>query len=129
MKSSQGFSLVELIIATTIMVVLSVVAMVSYSGTNRRARDSRRVADLQKLSMSLEMIRQVGNTYPTSLGSLVSGGYMESLPVDPKNYTYYYIRNSNYEYYLEAQMEDLGSTSGSFGNNCGGICNYRITNP
>lgn len=129
MKNNQGFSLVELIVATTIMVVMSVVAMVSYTGTNRRARDSRRAADLQKISMSLEMIRQVGNTYPATLNSLVSGGYMESIPQDPKSFTYYYTRDGNYRYYLYSQMEDLGSTNGSFGSNCGGTCNYRVTSP
>lgn len=134
MKKENGFSLVELIIATTIMVVLSVVAMVSYSGTNRRARDSKRVTDLQNASMALEMARQVGKTYPESIDDLVPG-FMQAQIRDPKatnGYSYVYSRPTAYTYALYSYMEDLGSTNGSYSVTCGpsgATCNYQVKNP
>ena len=68
-KSQKGFSLIELIVVITIIALISVAGMVSYSGTNKKSRDARRVADLEKMRIALEMIRQVGTTYPLSAGS------------------------------------------------------------
>lgn len=125
MKKS-GFTLVELLVVITIIVVISAVAMVNYTGAGKKARDSRRVADLEKMRMALETIRQVGTTYPTSANSLVTGGYMSKLPVDPKtgNSYLYTPGGTNYTYSIGASMEDLGSTNGSY---VGGY-NYQVTN-
>ena len=122
-KKENGFTLVELIVVITIITVISVVAMMNYAGSGRKARDSRRISDLEKIRLSLEMARQVGNTYPASAVSLVTLGYMSTLPVDPKtNSVYSYTRGgTNYSYTIDAVMEDLGST-----NLAGNI--YRVTN-
>lgn len=108
----------------TIIIVLSVVAMVSYTGSGKKARDSRRVADLEKIRLALEMARQVGTTYPTSLVSLESLNYISKVPTDPKSGAYLYSP-TDYTYTLDGTMEDLGSTNGSYG----GGYNYRVTNP
>ena len=128
----KGFSLIELIVVITIIMVVSVVGMISYSGQNKKARDSRRMADLEKYRVALEMARQVGSTYPSSLDTLVTMNLMSAKLADPnKNYAYSYVRATNYTYQLGAHVEDLGSTnSASFGS-CGGstTCNYLLTNP
>ena len=132
MKNQRGFSLIELIVAMAIMIVLSITALVNYSGTNKGARDARRASDMQKMAMSLEIARQVGQTYPVSLADLVPN-YMQALLADPKGYTYYYNRPTAYTFTLDAYMEDLGSTNGSYINKCNAPqsspCNYRVTNP
>jgi len=51
-KYSVGFSLVELIVVVTIIAVISVVGMVSFTGANKKARDNRRQADLEKIRIS-----------------------------------------------------------------------------
>lgn len=136
-RNEGGFTLIELIVTMTVVAILTTIAMVSFSGTNKKARDGRRISDLQKVAVALEMARQVGGTYPPADGSgqsptLVSAGYLQQWPTDPKNYRYYYAA-TNYTYTLSAYMEDVGSTngSGSFGANCNapGNCNYQITNP
>lgn len=130
-KKSNGFSLIELIVVISIIAVITAVGIVSFRGASLRGRDSRRVADLEKLRVALEMCRQVGGTYPDSANSLVSGGYIQALPTDPKGYVYYYNSPTDYTYTYDAHMEDLGSTNGAWGSNCGGgaLCNYRVTNP
>lgn len=135
----KGFSLIELIVTVTIIAVLTVVATVSFGSTNKRARDSRRVADLEKIRIGLEMAKQVGSTYPDPLNIgtfMVSRGYMPVYPTDPRPPSlYFYTRGpTNYTYALCALVEDLGSTTpnnpaGTCGGNCGGTCNYMVTNP
>ena len=128
-KSERGFTLIELIVVTTIMVVLTMVALVSYAAANQKARDGRRMADLQKISLALEMIRQVGQTYPADLTPLTPN-YLQVMPTDPKGYGYFYNRIDAYHYNLDAHLENLGSTNPVVGgNNCGGLCNFRVTNP
>jgi len=127
-KLSKGFSLVELIVVMTIIAVITAIGVVSFTGLNKRSRDSRRVADLKKMAIALEVYRQENGTYPVLENTLVPD-YLEGLPTDPKSFSYYYDRLTEYSYQLDAQMEDLGSTTGSYGNNCTGTCNYRIVSP
>jgi len=115
----RGFSLIELIVVITIIALISVAGMVSYSGTNKKSRDARRVADLEKMRIALEMIRQVGTTYPANASSLVSGNFMQALPTDPKSGNAYdYDQTSGgYGYSIGATLEDPANP------------NYRVYNP
>lgn len=133
-KNKRGFSLIELIVVITIIAVLSTVALVSFGSTNKKARDSRRMSDMQKVAIALEMAKQIGRTYPPASGgqplNLVPT-YLQTWPTDPKGFVYYYTNPTAHTYTLSGYLEDVGSTTGSFGNNCSapGQCNYRITNP
>lgn len=122
----KAFTFIELIVVITIIAVISIMGAVSYSATNKKSRDARRISDLEKMRMSLEMMRQVGVTYPSSANNLVPT-YLQYLPLDPKtNAVYWYtIGTSGYTYTLRAQMEDVGSTNGSYGSGY----NYQVTNP
>ena len=126
MTKKNAFSLIELMVVMTIIIVISAVAMVNYSGSTKKARDSRRIADLEKIRMALEVVRQSGTTYPDNINYL-EPDYLSKVPVDPKTGgTYpYIIESGNYRYALQATMEDLGSTSGDYGDNI----NYQVRNP
>lgn len=135
MKNNQkGFSLIELIVVMTIIAVITVAGVVSYTRANAKSRDSRRVGDLEKMRVALEMVKQVGGTYPVNTGSTnapsqLVPSYIQALPDDPKaGYGYYYVGTA-YTYTLDAYMEDVGSTNGTYGTQCGGRCNYRVTSP
>ncbi len=123
-QGERGFTLIELIVSITIIAVVTVVAAVSFNGVGSKSRDARRMADLEKIRMALEMIKQqsVGATYPANINSLVPT-YIQSLPVDPKTgSSYSYNRITNYTYTLQTVVENAGSS-----NVAGGI--YRLTNP
>ena len=110
-----GFTLIELIVTVTIIAVLTVVGVVSYSGTSKKARDNRRMADLEKIRVALELYRQnVGTSYPAGLSSLVSG-YIQVLPTDPKTKANYSYTHSGYTYTITATLEETGD--------------YTVTNP
>lgn len=134
----QGFTLVELIVVITIIAVLTAVGVISYSGVMKKSRDSRRMADLEKYRVALEMARQVGSTYPDDspgLTTLVTMGLIPVILSDPKvGFVYKYVQPTNYTYNLYAQMEDPGSMSSGnpFQFDCGGgvgTCNYEVKNP
>ncbi|MFA6250768.1 MAG: prepilin-type N-terminal cleavage/methylation domain-containing protein [Candidatus Shapirobacteria bacterium] len=135
-EKNQGFTLVELLVTVTIIAVITVVAMVSYGGTVAKSRDSRRMSDLEKIRIAAEMAKQTGVTYPATVGGMQTGGYLQQIPLDPGSYDYYYLRGAAnlFTYELCAHIENVGSTNcsggcGNCGNNCGGACNYRLTNP
>lgn len=134
--SKRGFTLFELLVSISIIAILTAVAVVSYGGLNKKTRDSRRIADVEKVRIALEAARQIGNTYPSSLDNLVAGGYLDKEPIDPKNnkYSYAYTVATN-TYRICAFMEDVGSTSADV-TNCSGmpggygyIGYYKVVNP
>ncbi len=123
----NGFTLIELIVVVTIIAVISVVGVISYGSAGKKSRDSRRMSDLEKIRMALEMVRQVGTSYPADIYSLVPA-YLEKVPIDPKGSNYFYQRVPNdYSYTIWATMEDLGSTNGVYG--AGNLYNYQVRNP
>jgi prepilin-type N-terminal cleavage/methylation domain-containing protein len=131
-NKKNGFTLIELIVSITIIAVLTVAGVISYGGASKKARDNRRVADLEKIRIALELYRQqgVGNTYPTVLTSLTTSGFLQAIPTDPKGISIYtYNRLTNYTYNLGANVEDLGSTNIAAYSGCGSTCNYQVTNP
>ena len=127
-KKRKAFSFIELIVVITIIAVLSLAAIVSYGPIQKKSRDSRRVADLQKISMALEMARQIGTTYPSeaNLNTVLVPNYIQLFPKDPKtNSDYVYSRPTNYTFSIGASMEDLGSTNIP----ASGGLNYKVFNP
>jgi Tfp pilus assembly protein PilE len=125
-----GFSFVELIVVVTIIMVITVAGTLSYQSTSQKSRDGKRMSDLQKMAVALEMYKQENVTYPTNRDDLVSEGYLQELPTDPKEGFLYDFVPSDYSYVLYAQMENVGSTNYPSGpSNCGGTCNYRLLSP
>ena len=57
-KRKRGFTLVELVVVITIMMVITAIGVVSFSGINKKSRDSRRMSDLDKLAIALEVYKQ-----------------------------------------------------------------------
>ena len=126
-----GFSFVELIVVVTIIMVITVAGTLSYQSTSQKSRDGKRMSDLQKYAVALEMYKQENGVYPAGESGLVSEGYLQELPTDPKDgFAYEYDPLSDYSYALYAQMENVGSTNYPTGpSSCGGTCNYRLLSP
>lgn len=127
MKNKSGFTLIELLVVATIMVLLTVAGVVSYSVFLKQSRDVRRKADLGQIGAALEIYRSNNDTYPTiGLSQLTAPTvYIQTIPVDPKNptYTYYYSATAS-DYTLGAYLENGGTTC--VVGQCGGNCNYCL---
>jgi type II secretion system protein G len=116
-KSSTftGFTLIELLVVMVLISILALVGMPTFQGSQRKARDGKRKADLAQVSKALEMyVNDIGR-YPcvTSPGGVDAGFmtdcvnnvytwgkefihgstvYMQKLPIDPlvPRQRYYY---------------------------------------
>ncbi|MDD2892132.1 MAG: fibronectin type III domain-containing protein [Candidatus Gracilibacteria bacterium] len=78
-KKIHGFTLVELIVVITILVILGTIAFLSLSGYSGSARDSSRVSDLANLSRGLEITYAKSSFYPmpdNSINITYSGGVL-----------------------------------------------------
>jgi general secretion pathway protein G len=143
----KGFTLIEILVAATIIAVLSVVGVASYTSINKRSRDAKRKSDLEQVRSALEMYRTDKGFYPdtgsdfTSLEDLESAlvpTYMPSIPTDPKSTTttpipYYYSPLGTAPYYSYCMCANMENESGS--GTCTGVtlpsegCNYGLKNP
>ncbi len=63
-KPQYGFTLIELMIAITIISILSGVVIAANTGIQQRARDSQRKNDLTQIQTALELYRQDHTSYP-----------------------------------------------------------------
>lgn len=134
-RKNKGFTLIELIVSVTIIAVLTIVGVISFSGTNKKARDSRRTADLENIRIALELYRQgTGSTYPADdqLNTLIPT-YLKKMPQDPKGNIYTYT-SDGYDYSICANVEDIGSTSEDISACTGEVVDgyvgfYMVTNP
>jgi prepilin-type N-terminal cleavage/methylation domain-containing protein len=141
LSNSFGFTLIELMVVMAIIVVVTVVGMVSYTGASMKARDARRMADLEKVSLALEMYRADKKAYPADLTSgdfIGDDNYLKKWPDDPKkdDYKYIYVRGvgTSYKYTISAYVENVGSSNMAPVGECGQgskskTCNYKINNP
>ncbi|KKT65740.1 MAG: Type II secretion system protein G [Candidatus Curtissbacteria bacterium GW2011_GWC1_44_33] len=97
----RGFTLIELLVVITIIGILAAIAIVSYGGTQERARDSRRKSDLDAIKKALELARGEGQLKDTNTTLPLSPSppaqvYIKSVPKDPKtNKGYYYYPSIN----------------------------------
>lgn len=131
---NKGFTFIELLVVVTIISVLTTIGVVNFQKSNQKARDAKRQADLEQLRTALEIARadSSDNTYQTSLTNLVTGGFIPSIPVEPKNFGYVYFPAADYRSYklcahLEAGSQITDNCGGT--NACNGNCNYQVTNP
>ncbi len=134
-RKTLGFSLIELLVAVTIMIVISAVGTISYRSSSLSARNNRRRADLEQVRMALELYREEIGVYPnvtsmTLLEGVLETTYIKEMPVDPKDsFVYAYSYVDPYNYTICAYLE--GEAAGSYcGSACGvSGCNYRVSNP
>lgn len=72
-SNEAGFSLIELLVTTTILAVLLTIIAVSFQQLNKTARDTKRRSDLQEIRGILENVRTETGEYPASSNEV--GGY------------------------------------------------------
>lgn len=86
-KRRDGFTFIELLVAVTIIAILSVVGLVSFQAASRKARDAKRKADIEQIRSALEICRTETGSYPAALGTAIVCGtntYLNPVPSDPR---------------------------------------------
>lgn len=84
---SAGFTMIELLVVATIMIVLTTIALVSYRSATQNSRNAKRKTDLQTVRQALVLYRSDNGCYPadsTYAAMLVTiGDYLTETPYDP----------------------------------------------
>src|SRR6266567_5782505 len=81
--TSIGFTLLELMIVISIIIILAAVALPQYHKTIMHARETVLKDDLHKMRELIDQYAADKGKLPQSLDDLISAGYMREVPKDP----------------------------------------------
>jgi general secretion pathway protein G len=81
--ATRGYTLVEVLIVISLIVLLSSVGLATYSNSVRRAREAVLKEDLFRMRDAIDQYYADKNKYPSTLEDLVSDGYLREIPKDP----------------------------------------------
>jgi len=82
-SSARGFTLIEVMIVVTLVVILASVGMATYTNSVHRAREAVLKEDLFRMRDAIDQFYADRNQYPQGLEDLVSEGYLREIPKDP----------------------------------------------
>src|SRR5918998_4142780 len=80
---SAGFTLLELMIVISIIIILASITLPQYQKTIMHTRETVLKDDLRKMRSLIDQFAADKGRLPQSLDDLVSEGYMREVPVDP----------------------------------------------
>ena len=135
-KKFNGYTLIEILVVTTIIGLLVAVVSASYTQLMKRSRDAKRKADLEQVRAALEMYRSndVSGQYHAYSGDC-SGytdlttptKYIEKMPSDPKSTYSYGCSITTSDYTIGAFLESTTGADCGIGNCTGSAaCNYCL---
>ena len=105
-KSTNGFTIVELLIVIVVIAILAAIVIVAYTGMSKKANDSKRLSDIDTIVKALEVYKLKNGDYPAAqstpnasswetstngttntdfLSALRTNGTIGTVPVDPGN--------------------------------------------
>ena len=80
---AAGFTLLELMIVISIIIILAAITLPQYQKTIKHAREAVLKDDLRKMRVLIDQFAADKGRLPQSIDELVSEGYMRDVPVDP----------------------------------------------
>jgi general secretion pathway protein G len=82
-RDSHGFTLLELVMVMTIIVILASIAVTSYQQIQLKAKETILKQDLVQMRKMLDQFSADKERLPQSLEELVEAGYLREVPIDP----------------------------------------------
>ena len=83
LRNARGFTIIELLIVMTVIVVLASMSLVQYRNSVRRAQEAALKENLFRMRDAMDQFYADKNKWPTDLSELVSEGYIREVPEDP----------------------------------------------
>lgn len=80
---SGGFTMIELLVVMTLIVVLATVGMTQYRQSVTRAEEAVLKENLFRMRDAVDQFYADKNKYPSDLAELSSEGYIREVPTDP----------------------------------------------
>jgi general secretion pathway protein G len=82
-RTQSGFTLIELMIVMAIIGILITMAIPSFVGAIKHAREAALKEDLQTMRTAIDTYTMDKQKGPQSLDDLIQDGYIRSIPEDP----------------------------------------------
>src|SRR5688572_15246962 len=108
LRSSRGFTIIELLIVMTIIIVLASMGMVGYRNSVRRSEEAVLKENLFRMRDAMDQFYADKNKWPGDLSELVSEGYIREIPEDP-------ITNSKDTWRTEQAEPDANNPASGIG--------------
>jgi general secretion pathway protein G len=108
-SASRGFTLFELMIVMTIIIILATIGAGRYEQAVVRAREAALRSNLQTMRKAIQDYTLDKEAGPQSLDDLVSGGYLREVPDDPMTRTKDWATDSD-ELLLSPEQTTSGIT-------------------
>jgi general secretion pathway protein G len=86
-EQNAGFTLMELMIVMAIIGVLATLAIPSFIGAIRSAREAVLKEDLHVMRAAIDSYTMDKQKAPQSLDDLIQAGYLKSVPEDPMTHS------------------------------------------
>jgi len=82
-RRSAGFTIIELLIVMTLIIILASIGMTQYRSSITRAQEAALKENLFRMRDAMDQFYADKNKWPTDLAELVSEGYIREVPEDP----------------------------------------------
>ncbi|HYE16095.1 MAG TPA: type II secretion system protein [Pyrinomonadaceae bacterium] len=82
-SSPSGFTLLELMIVISILVILAMIAMAQYNKTVLAAKEATLRENLFQMRKMIDQYAADKGKLPQSLDDIVTAGYLHEIPTDP----------------------------------------------
>ena len=80
---ARGFTMIEMLIVMTLIIILASVGMVQYRSSVRRSEEAVLKENLFRMRDAIDQYYADKTKYPAGLEDLVSEGYIREVPRDP----------------------------------------------